>query len=136
MEAQEEMRSPSTHANKSEACNNMIANNKTSPDIYCANVSSKQPRKSKGVRPRKNTAELTVGRGIELRQIPDYLKLALVGRFCGKFPGREAMQIWINEKWEGELGYKPEFHVLPKGWFLLKPRQENDGHKLLDRNWH
>lgn len=76
MEAQEEMRNPSTHANKSEACNNMIANNKTSPDIYCANVSSKQPRKSKGVRPRKNTAELTVGRGIELRQIPDYLKLA------------------------------------------------------------
>ena len=45
------------------------------------------------------------------------------------------MQGWMDRNWEGELGYKPNFHVLSRGWFLLKLRQEEDGRKLLDRKW-
>ena len=41
----------------------------------------------------------------------------------------------MDRNWEGELGYRPEFHVLPLGWFLLKLCQEEDGRKLLDRKW-
>ena len=33
------------------------------------------------------------------------------------------------------MGYIPDIHVLPHGWFLLKLKKEEDGHKLLDRKW-
>ena len=45
------------------------------------------------------------------------------------------MQNWIKENWEGELGYSPEFHILLRGWFFIKIRQEKDGQKLLNRSW-
>ena len=87
-------------------------------------LSKRLPRKTKGVRSRKDNVELTVSREINLGEIPDYLKHTLVGCFCSKSPRREALRNWVQENWEGELGYNPEFHILPRGWFLMKLHDE------------
>ena len=42
---------------------------------------------------------------------------------------------WIEQNWKHEIGYSPEFHILPRGWILMKLRHEEDGKKLLDRSW-
>ena len=42
---------------------------------------------------------------------------------------------WIEQNWKGEIGYNPEFHILPRGWILMKLRYEEDGKKLLGRSW-
>ena len=93
------------------------------------------PHKTKGVRSTKVNGELTLGREIELGEIPHYMKHAIVGGFCGKTPGREAIMNRIEQNWKNELGYSPYFHILPRGWFMTKLRNEEDGKKLLDKSW-
>ena len=53
----EEVHIPSSHRKE---CKIMNVNNDTTPDNNCADISGKQPRKSKGMRLRKVNAELTV----------------------------------------------------------------------------
>ena len=56
------------------------------------------PRKRRGIRPKKGNFEMIVGKHILFEQISDYLKVALVGRFCGKVMTRGTPEQWFKEK--------------------------------------
>ena len=92
--------------------------------------------KSKGMRAKKTIPKLIVGRDIQLLEIPKYLNLALVGRFCGKLAGSSSLGEWMGKNWNPLLGYTPSFHILPKGSFLLKVSKEEDKILLLQRSWN
>ena len=68
--------------------------------------------KEKGIRLKKTCAELIVGKYIQIEQIPEYLKLALIGRFYGKTLGRDTLLQWMESNWTERMGYTLEFHVL------------------------
>ena len=57
--------------------NLMNVSSSNSSENHCNNKT--HPHKTKGVRSRKVNVELTVGREIELGEIPHYLKHAIVG---------------------------------------------------------
>ena len=88
------------------------------------------------MRANKTILELTIGRDIQLSEIPEYLNLALVGIFCGKLAGSSSLGEWMEKNWNPVLGYTPIFHVLTKGWFLLKVSKEEDKILLLQRIWN
>ena len=72
------------------------------------------------MKPKKNFLELKVGKDILIDDIMTYLKLALMGRFCDKKSRNLALEAWMERIWNPVLGYIPKFHVLPRGWFLIK----------------
>ena len=61
-------------------------------------------RKRKGVCLKGGNVELVVDKDIHLEQISAYLKVDLVGRFCGKVIGKDALERWMKEKWNNYLG--------------------------------
>ena len=72
---------------------------------------------------RKTSASLTVGKDIELTYLPEYLSLALVGRFRGKIVGEVALHRWMKENWSS------------RGWILFKVKTEEERQKILNNSW-
>ena len=62
-----------------------------------------ETRKCKGSKGKKHAASLVVGQDISLTEIPNYLSLALVGRFCGKTIDEAALRRWMEENWSPHL---------------------------------
>ena len=83
---------------------------------------------------KKTPPELSVERDIQIGEIPEYLNLAIIGRFCGKTPGSAALKNWMEDNWKPVLGYTPSFHVLPRGWFMLKVSKEEERTLLLQKS--
>ena len=83
---------------------------------------------------KKTPPELPVGRDIQIGEIPEYLNLAIVGRFYGKSPGSAALKNWMEDNWNPVLGYTLSFHVLPRGWFMLKVSKEEERTLLLQKS--
>ena len=55
-----------------------------------------ESKKRSGAKVKKHAAELIVGKDITLSEVPEYLSLALVGRFCGKKVSEDALRRWME----------------------------------------
>ena len=93
-----------------------LSNKKDDEDMKSIKIGEK---KKSGAKAKKQVATLVVGRDIALAEAPDYLSFALVGRFCGKSVGEEALRKWMEEHWNTHLWKLPMFHILSRGWILF-----------------
>ena len=84
---------------------------------------------------RKTSASLTVGKHIELTYVPEYLSLALVGRFRGKIMGEVALRRWMKENWSSHMQQLSVFHILSRGWILFRVKTEEERQKILNNSW-
>ena len=94
-------------------------------------TSVKRKTKTKSMKPKKIFLDMTVGKDILIDDILTYLKLALVGRFYSKNLGNSALEAWMERNWNPIFVYTLKFHILPRGWFLIKMEKEEDNSLLL-----
>ena len=63
---------------------------------------------------------------IGLNEIPGYLSLALVGRFCEKSVDEAALCGWMDDNWKYHLKQMSLFHILSRS---LDPFQGKNGRR-------
>ena len=92
-----------------------------------------ESKKHTGAKVKKHATELIVGKDIMLSEVPEYLSLALVGRFYGKIVDEDALQRWMEENWNPHLWQLPMFHIMSRGWILFRVKKQAEKQLLLKK---